>query len=277
MHDLPALAANDPRVSPPTALAARLADVAVVRGGRTILGPVDLELQRRGHLVVLGPNGSGKTTLLAILSTYLFPSRGEVEVLGGRFGGVDLRALRGRVGIVSAGVVGLLHRVGSVEDLVAAARHGATRPVPAIDDADRAAARAALRRVGADHLAERVCRTLSQGEWQRVQIARALVTHPELLLLDEPFVGLDLGAREALIGDVTALMAERSGPTVVLVTHHVEEIPEGVRAALLLREGRTVAQGPAASTLTSAAVSTTFDVPVAVDVDRGRYRARLQR
>lgn len=255
--------------------AARLRDVEVVRDGRTILGPVDLAVQRREHCAVLGPNGSGKTTLLRILSTYLHPTRGSVEVLGGRFGRVDLRTLRGRVGVVSAGVVGLLHRVGTASDLVAAARHGATRPVPAIAASDREAASRALARVGADHLAQRVCRTLSQGEWQRVQIARALVTDPELLLLDEPFVGLDLGGRERLIGDVAAVMEESTGPTVVLVTHHVEEIPDGIRTALLLSDGRAVASGPASEALTSQTVSEAFQVDVRVDHDGGRYRARL--
>ena len=256
--------------------AVRLDRVEVVRDGRAILGPLDLALDAGDHAAVLGPNGSGKTTLLRILSTYLHPTRGTVEVLGGRFGRVDVRTLRGRVGVVSAGVVGLLHRVGTAVDLVAAARHGATRPVPAIDDGDREAARGALARVGADHLVDRVCRTLSQGEWQRVQIARALVTDPELLLLDEPFVGLDLGGREALVGDVAAVMDEPGGPTVVLVTHHVEEIPDGVRFAVLLRGGRAVAAGPATTTLTSAAVSDTFGVAVAIDHDGGRYRARLR-
>jgi iron complex transport system ATP-binding protein len=257
--------------------AARLEGVEVVRSGRTILGPVDLVVARGGHLAVLGPNGSGKTTLLRLLSTYAHPTRGRVEVLGGRFGRVDLRELRGRVAVVSAGMAGLLHGVGSAGELVAAARHGATRPVPAIGPDDLAAADRALARVGADHLATRICRTLSQGEWQRVQVARALVTDPELLLLDEPFVGLDLGARESLLADVTTLMGEVDGPTVVLVTHHVEEVPDEIRAALLLREGRVVASGDAAAVLTSARVSATFDVDVAVDHDRGRWRARLVR
>lgn len=256
---------------------ARLEAVEVVRDGRTILGPLDLEVARRDHHAVLGPNGSGKTTLLRILSTYLHPTRGTVEVLGGRFGRVDLRTLRGRVGVVSAGIVGLLHRVGTVDDLVAAARHGATRPVPGIDADDRAAAGRALERVGADHLLDRVCRTLSQGEWQRVQIARALVSEPELLLLDEPFAGLDLGGREALVADVARVMDEADGPTVVLVTHHVEEVPDAVQGAVLLRHGRAVASGRSLEVLTSAAVSDTFGVDVAVDHDAGRYRARIRR
>ncbi len=254
---------------------ATLHEVTVRRGGRTILGPVDLAVQRRRHVAVLGPNGSGKTTLLRILATYLHPTSGRVEVLGGRFGRVDLRELRGRVAIVSTGVTELLVLSGTAGDLVAAARHGATGPIPATDGHDRAAAARALARVGAGHLVDRVCRTLSQGEWQRVQIARALVTDPDLLLLDEPFVGLDLGGRESLIGDVAAVMAEADGPTIVLVTHHVEEIPDRVGAALLLRDGVAVASGDAGSTLTSANVSEAFGVGVTIDHDAGRWRARL--
>lgn len=254
----------------------RLDQVEVVRDGRVILGPVDLATDVGAHCAVLGPNGSGKTTLLRILSTHLHPTRGTVEVLGARFGRVDLRTLRGRVAVVSAGVEGLLHRIGSAVDLVAAARHGALRPVAAIDDHDRAAAIAALGRVGAAHVAWQVCRTLSQGEWQRVQIARALVTDPELLLLDEPFVGLDLGGREQLVADLAAVMGEPDGPTVVLVTHHVEELPDRIVQAVLLRDAQVVAAGPAATTLVDHHVSATFGVDVTIDQAGGRWRARIQ-
>ena len=215
--------------------------VEVVRDSRTILGPLDLALAPGDHLAVLGPNGCGKTTLLRLLSTYLHPTRGDVEVLGATFGRVDLRTLRHRIGVVSAGVIGLLHRLGTAETLVAAARRGATRPVPEITPEDRALARAALDRVGAGHLATRTCTHLSQGEWQRVQIARALVPEPDLLLLDEPFVGLDLGGRESLVADLTRLLDAPDGPTTVLVTHHVEELPPNVGQALLLRDGGVVA------------------------------------
>lgn len=250
--------------------------VEVLRDGRTILGPLDLVLARGEHLAVLGPNGSGKTTLLRLLSTYLHPTRGQVEVLGETFGRVDLRTLRHRIGVVSAGVVGLLHRIGTAETLVAAARRGATRPVPEITDEDRALARDALARVGAGHLATRTCRHLSQGEWQRVQIARALVLEPELLLLDEPFVGLDLGGRESLIADLTGVLDAAGGPTTVLVTHHVEELPPNVRRALLLRDGGVVASGPVDDVLVSELVSTAFDVDVVVDREGGRHRARVR-
>ena len=251
--------------------------VEVVRDGRTILGPLDVTVRRGQHLAVLGPNGAGKTTLLRLLSTYLHPTRGTVEVLGARFGRVDLRTLRDRIGIVSTGVVGILHRLGTAVDLVAAARHGATRPVPAIDDHDRDRARAALRRVGAEHLADRSTRHLSQGEWQRVQIARALVAGPDLLILDEPFVGLDLGGRESLVADVDGLLAEQDGPTVVMVTHHVEELPPTTTHALLLRDGRSVASGAADEVLVDRHVTATFGVPVTVDRDAGRFRARIVR
>ncbi len=250
--------------------------VEVVRDGRTILGPLDLTLQSGEHLAVLGPNGCGKTTLLRLLSTYLHPTRGRVEVLGAPFGRVDLRPLRNRIGVVSAGVVGLLHRLGTAETLVASARHGATRPVPEITAGDREFARAALDRVGAGHLSTRTCKHLSQGEWQRVQIARALVLDPDLLLLDEPFVGLDLGGRESLIADLTGLLDAPDGPTTVLVTHHVEELPPNVGQALLLRDGAVVAAGAVDDVLVSELVSKAFDVDVTVDREAGRHRARVR-
>lgn len=257
--------------------AVRLAGVEVVRGGRRILGPVDLVLDHGEHCVVLGPNGSGKTTLLSVLSTHLHPTRGDVEVLGAAFGRVDLRALRGQVAVVSTGVDRLLHRLCPARELVAAARHGAMRPDPAVTEDDRRRAEAALARVGAVRLVDQPTRTCSQGEWQRVKLARALVTEPELLLLDEPFAGLDLGGREALVGDLAAVMDEPDGPTVVLVTHHVEEVPDTVRHALLLGDGGVVAHGPAADVLTGELVGRAFGVAVDVDRDHGRYRARVRR
>jgi iron complex transport system ATP-binding protein len=255
----------------------RARDLTVVTGGATLLADVDLDLAPREHLAVLGPNGAGKTTLLRVLATYRFPTGGEVEVLGERFGRVDLRALRPRVGLVSVGLDPLLARHARVGALVAAARTGALvgwhAPVGDGDVADRVTA--ALTRVGADHLADRRLDTLSQGEQQRVRIARALVTGPELLRLEEPFAGLDLGGRESLLADLDRVLAEPDGPTVVLVTHHLEELPTGIARVLLLREGRTVAQGPARDVLLSPAVSEAFGVDVEVVTERGRFAARL--
>jgi iron complex transport system ATP-binding protein len=255
---------------------ASLHRVVVRRSGRVILGPIDLEVPRREHLAVLGPNGAGKTTLLRLLSTYLHPTAGEVEVLGGRFGRVDLRALRPRIGVVTVALDHLLGASFPAGELVAAARRGATTVFRggATED-DRAAARGALERVGAGRLVVQACSTLSQGEWQRVKIARALVTDPELLLLDEPFVGLDLGGREALVADLGRVLDDPAGPTVVMITHHLEELPTRIRRALLLRDGKAVAAGPVEAVLTDEHVSATFGVQVAVERSGGRWTARV--
>ncbi len=263
---------GSPRGSAPVI---RARGVTVVESGTTILEDVGLELDPREHLAVLGPNGAGKTTLLRVLATYRFPTRGEVDLLGHRLGRVDVRSLRPRVGFVSVALDPLVAPVAALA-LVAGSRVGATFPPPDVldDPATVAAARWALGQVGADHLAGRRVDTLSQGERQRVRIARALASDPDLLLLDEPFAGLDLGGREALIADLDRLLADPEGPTVVLVTHHLEELPTGTRRALLVADGAVVADGPIAEVLTSSQVSAVFDVDV--DVERssaGRWRA----
>jgi iron complex transport system ATP-binding protein len=257
-------------------LVVELADVGVTIGGEAILDGVTFSIGRREHTAVLGPNGSGKTTLLRILSTYLYPPRGTASVLGGRFGRTDLRDLRPRIGFVSVGLDPLLEVRAPALPLVAAARRGATWPPPDVldDEATASAARRALTRVGAGHLADRRVDTLSQGERQRVRIARALAPEPALLLLDEPFAGLDLGGREALLADLDAVLAEPDGPTVVLVTHHLEELPRGTRRAVLLRGGRVVADGPVGDVLVDGPVSACFGLPVVVTADAGRFTAR---
>lgn len=253
---------------------ARLAGVGVRRGDEQLLDGVDLDVD--DHVVVMGPNGSGKTTVLRLLSTHLFPTVGSVELLGHRYGEVDLRTLRARVGIASSGTDDLLHRGCSAEVLVGAALHGAKRPVP-LSDGDLAHARSALAGIGAAHLCERVTATLSVGEWQRVRIARALVTDPDLLLLDEPFTGLDVAGRERLLQDLDTLLSTSDGPTVVLVTHHVEEIPTGIPSAALLRDGRLVATGPTDEVLTSGNLSRAFGLDVEVHRRDGRYHAVARR
>ncbi len=254
---------------------AELAGVGVRRSGSDLLRDVSVQVDNRGHLAVLGPNGAGKTTLLRILSTYLFPTSGTAAVLGTTFGRGDLRELRHRIGFVSVGLDPLTHERAAALPLVAVARRGGLWPPPGIlDDAGlRAAAEAALARVGAGHLADRRVDTLSQGERQRVRIARALVTEPDLLLLDEPFAGLDLGGREALLADVERLLADPDGPTVVMVSHHLEELPPTIRSALLLRAGRVVAAGATDEVLTGEAVSAAFGVGLDVRRVGGRWTA----
>lgn len=261
-----------------TAPLARLSGVGVRRDGARLLHEVDLEVARGRHLAVLGPNGSGKTTLLRILATELYPTEGTVEVLGTRFGQGDLRPLRRRIGFVSVALDRLLDARYPALPLVAAARLGATWPAPDIlDDADlAAAAQHALVRVGAGHLSERRVDTLSQGERQRVRIARMLVIEPDLVLLDEPFAGLDLGGRESLLADLDTLLADEGGPTLVLVTHHLEELPRGIAAAALLRGGQVVAAGSVDRVLRDEPVRAAFGLDVAVEAVDGRFAARIR-
>jgi iron complex transport system ATP-binding protein len=255
-----------------------LRGVGVRRGGTDLLAAIDLHLHRREHLAVLGPNGAGKTTLLRVLATELYPTSGEVTVLGTTFGRGDLRELRPRIAFVSLAMDRLMDARLPALPLVAAARLGATWPAPGILERPglRTLAETALQRVGAGHLADRRVDTLSQGERQRVRIARALVIDPALVLLDEPFAGLDMGGRESLLADLDRLLAEPDGPTVAIVTHHLEELPVGIRCVALVRSGRLMATGRIAETLDDRLVSTTFGVEVAVRVHAGRYTATVR-
>ncbi|MDX1620677.1 MAG: ATP-binding cassette domain-containing protein [Nitriliruptorales bacterium] len=252
--------------------------VTVVESGHHLLDDVDLVVPVGEHLALIGPNGAGKTTLLRAIAGYRHPTQGQVEVLGERLGHTDVRVLRRRVGFTSTALHPLLQTSAEVRLVVAAARHGATARVRGLegDDAALDAAQVALGRVGAGHLAGRRCATLSQGEWQRVQIARALVTDPGLLLLDEPMAGLDIGGREGLLADLDQLMREEDGPTVVMVAHHLEELPAATRRAAILDRGELVASGPIGDVLTSEVVSRAFRLPLNVDRHEGRWSARLR-
>jgi iron complex transport system ATP-binding protein len=251
-----------------------LRGVGVTREGRDILDGVDLEVAPDSRWVVLGPNGSGKTTLVRIAALALFPTRGTVDVLGCRFGSVDTRALRARIGVASAAVADAVRATATAEELVISARSGALETwwhPPRADD--REVAREWLARLEAGHLAERQFGTLSSGERQRVLVARSLVSGPGLVLLDEPTAGLDLGARERLVTGLARLALDASTPPLVFVTHHVEEIPPGATSVLLLRDGRLVAAGDLGSTLTSASLSAVFGLPLRVRHRRGRWSA----
>ena len=273
----PASAATPASPAPAATPAAVLDGVTVVRSGQVLLDAVDLVVGWERPMALLGPNGAGKTTALRILATRMFPTSGSVTVLGARFGRADLRTLRHRIGFASVAMHPLLPATERIVDLVAAARQGALRHDARVSEEDRDAAVAALARIGVEDLAARTARTCSQGEWQRVQIARALVAEPDLVLLDEPLAGLDLGGRESLLADLDDLLSGPDAPATVIVTHHVEELPPAVRDATLLRAGRVVATGPAADVLTDDAVSATFGVAVTVDHDDGRWSARVRR
>jgi iron complex transport system ATP-binding protein len=248
----------------------------VRRAGRAILGPIDWAIHDGERWVVVGPNGSGKTTLVQIASTYLWPTTGSVEVLGETIGTVDARELRRRVGYAGSGLEAAIDPSLPALDVVVTARHAALGPWwHEFTDADRDRARALLHAIGAGELESHAFGTLSTGERRRVQIARALMPDPDLLILDEPGSSLDLGARETLVRDLGRLAAGAEPRGLVLVTHHVEEIPPGFGHALVLGGGRAVAAGPIAEALSAEALSRAFGLPISVARTDGRYRAWL--
>jgi iron complex transport system ATP-binding protein len=231
---------------------------------------------REGEVVtIIGPNGAGKTTLLQVISAQIHPTAGVAGLLGEVLGTVDVFELRPRIGLTSAALAERIPRGERVHDVVVSASYAVLgRWREAYDELDHERAAELLAQLRIDGLKDRTFGTLSEGERKRVQIARALMTDPELLLLDEPAAGLDLAGREQLVGRLAALAADPDAPTMVLVTHHVEEVPPGVTHALLLRNGLVVAAGLIGDVLTADLLSVTFGMPLALDRTGGRYAAR---
>ncbi|MEJ7628265.1 MAG: ABC transporter ATP-binding protein [Nocardioidaceae bacterium] len=252
-----------------------LAGVSVVRAGNRLLSDVSWQVEHDERWVVLGPNGAGKTTLLQVVSTHLHPTEGVAGVLGEVIGTVDVFDLRPRIGLASVALGDRVPHDELVSDVVMSASYAVLgRWKEQYDELDHARAADLLREVGVKHLADRRFGTLSEGERKRVQIARALMTDPELLLLDEPAAGLDLGGREDLVSTLSVLALDEGSPATVLVSHHVEEIPPGFTHALLLRGGVVMASGPLETTLNEAALSRTFGQSLQLTHADGRYAAR---
>ena len=257
------------------AAAIALHDVRVRRDGVPVLGGIDWRVEDGDRWVVLGPNGSGKTTLLQVAAARLWPTSGSVEVLGARLGEVDVRTLRPRVALVSGAVTRQLRADLPARDVVASGRHGALETWwnrYTAEDWERADA--LLARGGVGELGDRPFGVISEGERQQVLLARALMSDPELMLLDEPFAGLDLGARERLLLHLSTLAADPGSPPIVLVTHHCEEIPPGFTHSALVRRGVLVASGPLSDVVTSEHVSACFEVPVTVGCTDRRWWSR---
>jgi len=252
-----------------------LSEIAVVRDGRALVDSVDWQIAPQQRWAVLGPNGSGKTTLLKVAAMQLLPTRGTVTVLGQRYGSCDVRAVRRRIAFVSAAVVRSIRPTLAAHDVVLTGRYGALEPWwHEYGESDHRQASGLLDSGGVAHVADQPFGLLSEGERQQVLLARSLMASPELILLDEPAAGLDLGARERLVTYLARLASDPEGPPMVLVTHHVEEIPPGITHVMLVRGGRAVASGPADEVLCSEAISTCFGVTVTVDQSGGRWRAR---
>ena len=254
-----------------------LVAVTVVRDGATLLDDVHWTVREGERWVVLGPNGAGKTTLMQIAGARMHPTRGTARVLEERLGEVDVFELRPRIGLSSAAFAESLPAGERVADVVLTAAYAvAGRWREEYDPLDHRRTGDLLGAFGVAHLADRTFGTLSEGERKRVQLARSLMTDPEILLLDEPAAGLDLGGRETLVRDLAELDGDPRSPVIVLVTHHVEEVPPGFTHALLLRAGRVVAAGPLDDVLTDDALSTAFDVPLTVERIGNRWMARLR-
>lgn len=252
-----------------------LSDVSVRRGDRTILGPINFSISSGERWVVLGPNGAGKSTLLQILATKIFPSMGNVHVLDKEMGKVDLFELRTRIGIAGSVIAEDIPYEENVKDVVLTAAYAIMgRWNENYDLWDESRAIALLTTFGVRELGERLYGTLSEGEKKRVQISRALMTDPELLLLDEPAAGLDLGGREDLMQRFANFSADPAAPATILVTHHIEEIPIGTTHALLLKDGVIAVSGPVAQVITSEHVSAVFGTSITVTTESGRFFAR---
>lgn len=251
-----------------------LNDIHYVRDGQKILSGVTWRIDRGRHWALLGANGSGKTTLLKVITGYEWPTAGDVSVLGQRFGDCDLRELRKAIGWVSSAMLHEFPAHSISLDVAASGLDASIGLYRDLNDAEWAAAREALARVGVEHVARRPYRLLSQGEQQRVLIARALVCRPTLLILDEPCAGLDPVARESFLDDLDRLCRRPEAPTMIMVTHHIEEIGPWIHDVLVIRDGRPLVAGPKHDVLRSEILARAFNGPCHVERIEDRYYLR---
>jgi iron complex transport system ATP-binding protein len=243
-----------------------LDDVSFIRDDRHILAEIDWAVHPDERWLILGANGSGKTTMVRIASMYEHPSKGRVTVLGETLGSTDVRVLRRRIGVMSAALGAQFRPALAAEDIVVTARYAALEPWwHTYSSADYARAHECLAQMGVSQYAKRSLGTLSSGEQQRVMLARALMNEPGVIVLDEPSARLDLGGREQLVGALADLTTDPAAPPLVLVTHHVDEVPPGMTHALLLRDGRILATGAIDDVLTAEALSECFAMPLVLE------------
>ena len=256
---------------------AAIENVIVTRSGKDILGPISFTISETERWVILGPNGAGKSTLLKLLATEIFPSSGSVSLLGKKLGKVDVFELRTRIGVCGSMKHEQIPTDETVKDVVLTAAYAVLgRWNEDYDLWDESRASALLTTFGVRELGERLYGTLSDGERKRVQIARALMIDPELLLLDEPTAGLDMGGREDLLARFANFVSDERAPVTITVTHHIEEIPVGTTHALLLKDGKVAISGPVNQVMTSENVSAIFGLQMEVSSSNGRFYARAK-
>lgn len=250
--------------------AVRLDHITFMRDHTTILHDISLLIEKGQHWTIIGPNGSGKTSLISIINGYHFPSEGEAKVLGRKFGKTDLRELRLHIGEASSEIKNMIHTQDSVIDIVLSGKFATIGLYVTPSLKDKLRAKLLLEFFGLSEKEDRPFNILSSGEQQKTLLARALMPEPELLVLDEPCAGLDMGAREELLDAIQKMCKVPGGPTLILVTHHIEEIIPAVTHALALRQGRVVAQGNKKEVLTGEVLSRTFDLSIEVQERYGR-------
>ncbi|WP_030014303.1 ABC transporter ATP-binding protein [Curtobacterium sp. S6] len=252
-----------------------LVNVSVVRGqGQRLIDGITWSVQEGERWAILGPNGAGKSTLMSVCAARLHPTSGMVDILDEILGAVDVFELRPRIGVTSGAIASQIPPAERVRDVVVTAAYGVTgRWREGYDDMDHARANELLDQWGVAHLADRTFGSLSDGERKRVLTARALMTDPELMILDEPGAGMDIAGREDLVARLTDLARDPEAPTTLLVTHHLEELPQGLTHLLLLSHGKIVAQGPIDDVLTSENLTEAYEMPLKLSKIDGRYTA----
>lgn len=239
-----------------------LENVSIRRDYKYLLKDVNWKIEAGEHWAILGLNGAGKTLLLTLLNGYLFPSEGDVHILGKTVGKYDMRQLRKSIGWVSSSMESRFHGYTTALDIVLSGKFASIDLYDEVTEADIAYAEECLRKLGIGHLSDRPYRTFSQGEKQRIMISRALMAKPRLLILDEPCTGLDIITREQLLYLIGKLMEDKEAPTLIYVTHHTEEILPNFTHTLLLKEGEVYASGKTAEVMTEESLSSFLEVPL---------------
>ncbi len=248
-----------------------LDSVYYIRDQKPILSDINWEVKKGEHWCLLGLNGSGKTTLLNLICGYFWPSKGTISVLGHQYGRVDLRELRKQIGWVSSSLIERIHGTETAEKVVLSGKFASIGIYDSYTKEDLSEAKELMHFLGCAHLVNRSYQTLSQGEKQRIMIARALMSKPNLLILDEPCIGLDLFAREQVLRTIEQIASQPEAPTLIYVTHHIEEILPCFTHTFFLKKGRSFQQGETKQLFQSPILSDFFNLPVKVEEKHDRY------